>query len=282
MIQKRSRERGQSRRVANPSGELAHGKTVWQGGKAKQSPVGDALECLCSRNYNRYGRLMMRNNIIRTMLLAMALPIACLLAACASGSEGRLRLEEVEVSMHMVLPVESEGRYYITGTTDLANVWKGKTEGFHVYSSRNLKTWDKQLAWAPPPGSEWNSRAWGAVILPLEDKYIMLGAVYSSKRKAHGILTMEADKPGGPYKLRSEEPLMEGIDPQVVHGKDGTPWLVTGGRDAIMAAPLSDDLLHTLAEPGTILHASQVPGARAGCRRWMVPRCPGISPPSQW
>jgi len=169
--------------------------------------------------------------------------IAVLLAVCATGSGGTLRLDEVEVSMHMVLPVESEGRYHITGTTDLTNVWKGRTEGFHVYSSRDLES------------------AWGAIILPLEDKYIMMGAVYSSKRKAHGILTMEADKPGGPYKLRSEDPLMKGIDPQVVRGKDGTPWLVTGGRDAIKAVPLSDDLLHTLAEPGTILHASQVPGA---------------------
>ncbi|RLD89623.1 MAG: hypothetical protein DRJ29_16410 [Bacteroidetes bacterium] len=187
--------------------------------------------------------------------------ILAAVAAYAIGAEGTLRLDEVEVSMHMVLPVESEGRYYITGTTDLANVWEGKTDGFHVYSSRDLETWDRKLAWAPPPGSEWNSRAWGAIILPLKDKYIMMGAVYSSQRKKHGILTMEAYKPGGPYKLRSEEPLMEGIDPQVVYGKDGTPWLVTGGRDAIMAAPLSDDLLHTLAEPDTILHASQVPGA---------------------
>ena len=82
------------------------------------------------------------------------------MAASAAGSEGTLRLDKVEVSMHMVLPVESEGRYYITGTTDLANAWKGKTDGFHVYSSRDLKTWDRKLAWTPSPGSEWNSRAW--------------------------------------------------------------------------------------------------------------------------
>ncbi len=210
----------------------------------------------------------MRNNNIRTMLLAMALPIAFLLAAGASGSEGRLRLEEVEVSMHMVLPVESEGKYYITGTTDLANVWKGKTEGFHVYSSRDLKTWDKQLAWTPPAGSEWDSKAWGAFILPLEDKYIMVGAVYSTKRKKHGILTMEANRPEGPYKLRSEEALMDGIDPHIHSGKDGSPWLVVGGRSGIKAAPLSNDLRRVLAKPITILHASKVPGAERVKRHW--------------
>jgi len=181
--------------------------------------------------------------------------------ACTTVPGGTRGLDEVEVSMHMVLPVESESRYYITGTTDLTNVWEGKTEGFYVYSSADLEKWDRQLAWEPPPGSEWDSRAWGAIILPLEDKYIMIGAVYSSKREEHSILTMEADNPGGPYKLRSEEPLMEGIDPQVVYEKDGSPWLVVGGRDAIMAAPLSNDLMHILAKPETILHASQVPGA---------------------
>ncbi len=195
------------------------------------------------------------------MTARLILLIPVLLAACAPGPDATLRLDEVEVSMHMVLPVESEGRYYITGTTDLPNVWKGETDGFHVYSSQDLENWDRTLAWTPTPGSEWNSRAWGAVILPLEDKYIMVGALYSSKREQHGILTMEADMPGGPYKLRSEEPLMEGIDPQVVRGKDGTLWLVTGGRDAIVAAPLSDDVLSTLAAPDTLLHASQVPGA---------------------
>ncbi|MDG1892472.1 MAG: hypothetical protein P8L18_14295 [Verrucomicrobiota bacterium] len=55
-----------------------------------------------------------------------------------------------------------------------------------------------------------------AIILPQEDNYVIVGAVYSSKRKAHGFLTMESDKQEGPYKLRSEEPLMEGIDPAVV------------------------------------------------------------------
>jgi len=201
---------------------------------------------------------MKRNQLFRNPILLIPL----LVAGYATGSEGTLRLDEVEVSMHMVLPVEFEGRYYITGTTDLANVWKGKTDGFHVYSSRDLKTWDRKLAWAPPPGSEWNSRAWGAIIRPLKDKYVMMGAVYSSKRKKHGILTMEADKPEGPYKLRSEQPLMDGIDPAVVNDKDGSPWLVVGGREAIKAAPLSNDLRRILAEPKTILHASKVPGAK--------------------
>jgi len=66
----------------------------------------------------------MRKKKIRTMLLAMALPVAVTFAIRASGSEGALRLDEVEVSMHMVLPVKSEGKYCITGTTDLTNVWQ--------------------------------------------------------------------------------------------------------------------------------------------------------------
>ena len=176
-------------------------------------------------------------------------------------AEGALPLNQVEVSMHMVFPVKSEGKYYTTGTTVLLTVRRGKTAGFPVYSSRDLKTWDKQLAWAPPAGSEWDSKAWGAIIHPLKDKYIMVGAVYSTKKKKQGIFTMESDKPQGPYNLRSEEPLMDGIDPHITTDKDGSPWLVVGGAKGIKAAPLSNDLRRILAEPKTILHASKVPGA---------------------
>ena len=202
-------------------------------------------------------------------MMKAILLIPILLAVSIAVAKDTFPLNDVEVSMHMVLPVESEGRYFITGTTDLTNVWKGKTDGFTVYSSKDLKSWGKQPAWAPPAGSEWDSRAWGAIILQQKDKYLMVGAVYSSKREAHGILTMEADKPEGPYKLRSEEPLMEGIDPAVVTDKDGSPWLVVGGRPAIKAAPLSKDLRRILAEPKTILHASEVPGAKGrGEKGW--------------
>ena len=78
--------------------------------------------------------------------------ISILLAANNTVAKDTFPLEEVEVSMHMVLPVKSEGRYYITGTTDLINVWKGKTKGFTVYSSKDLKSWGKQLAWPPSFG----------------------------------------------------------------------------------------------------------------------------------
>jgi hypothetical protein len=162
----------------------------------------------------------------------------------------------------MVLPVESRGMYYITGTTDLENVWDGNTEGFHVYSSPDLVHWDKTLAWEPPEGSEWNQCAWGAVILPWQGKYILLGSLYSSRRKYHGVLSMVSDTPEGPYSLRSSEPIMKGIDPALVIDADGTPWLVVGGRGGIMAAPLSDDLMSVTEAPDTILLASSVPGAK--------------------
>jgi len=55
---------------------------------------------------------------------------------------------------------------------------------------------------------------------------------------------------------------MDGIDPHITMDKDGSPWLVVGGREAVRAAPLSSDLRAILAEPKTILHASQVPGAK--------------------
>jgi len=239
--------------AASPSSLVAKGPVSPMEGEAVPSRIS-------GRHVSATGTNCSQKNV-RTVLLAMALPVAVTFATRASGSDGRLRLDEVDVSMHMVLPVKSEGKYYITGTTDLTNVWKGTTDGFHVYSSRDLKTWDKQLAWAPPAGSEWDSKAWGAIIHPLKDKYIMVGAVYSTKRKKHGVFTMESDKPHGPYKLRSEEPLMDGIDPHITTDKDGSPWLVVGGAKGIKAAPLSNDLRRVLADPITILRASEVPGA---------------------
>jgi hypothetical protein len=192
--------------------------------------------------------------------------IPVLLAGCGINPAG---LEKVQVSRHMVLADTPTGKYYLTGTTDLENVWDGRTEGFHIYSCSDGVRWKKQLAWAPPEGSEWDQRAWGAVIFPWHGKYIMLGAVYSEARKMHGILSMESDSPDGPYSLRSGDPLLEGIDPALVTDADGTPWLVAGGREAILGAPLSGDLKQIAAEPCTLLHASAVPGAEpAGDGDW--------------
>ena len=116
--------------------------------------------------------------------------IILILCSCTGGPQQSYKLDEVQVSMHMVLPVASEGRYYITGTTDLENVWEGKPDGFYVYSSTDLVTWDRSLAWEPPEGSEWDQHAWGAIILPWQVQYIMLGSDYSTQRRQHCILTM--------------------------------------------------------------------------------------------
>jgi hypothetical protein len=202
----------------------------------------------------------------RGLLLFMAFLAWC---SCDQDRREGLSLDQVTVSRHMVLPVRSTGMYYITGTTDLVNVWEGKTRGFHVYSSPDLENWKKTLAWTPPEGSEWDRRAWGAIILPWRDQYLMLGSVYSEARKSHGILSMVADVPEGPYVLRSGEPIMEGIDPALVIDMDGTPWLVAGGREGIMGAPLTEDLMSLARAPDTLLQASWIPGAApAGDGRW--------------
>jgi hypothetical protein len=184
------------------------------------------------------------------------------LVTCSRGLDRLPTLDEIQVSDHMVLTDETTGRYHITGTTDLESVWEGPTEGFHVYTSRNLEKWKKNLAWTPPEGSEWNRRAWGAVIVPWHKQFVMLGAVYSAERNHHGILSMLADTPEGPYVLRSMEPLMKGIDPVCVRDDDGTLWLVVGGREAITGAPLSEDMMQITAPEVTLLHASEVPGAQ--------------------
>lgn len=189
----------------------------------------------------------------------------------ATGKPGQakqsLALSEVTVSTHRILSLESTGRYYITGTTDLKNVWEGKTEGFHVFSSQDLVKWRKVLAWAPPEGSQWDILAWGAVIVPWNNRFVMLGAVASSKGRHHSILSMISDTPEGPYILRSSEPVMEGrtkhgaVDPTHVLDADGTPWLVIGGSRGIFAAPLSKDLMRITAKEVRILHNSDVHGA---------------------
>ena len=192
----------------------------------------------------------------------MQTPKTSVAATKPDQAKQSLALSEVTVSAHRILSLESTGRYYITGTTDLKNVWKGKTEGFHVFSSQDLVKWQKVLAWAPPEGSQWDTLAWGAVIVPWNNKFVMLGTVASSKGRHHSILSMISDTPEGPYTLRSSEPVMEGhtrhgaVAPTHVLDADGTPWLVIGGSRGIFAAPLSRSTAASCAPSATHSMAS--------------------------
>ncbi len=142
--------------------------------------------------------------------------VGLMMCAGAQISAVAFPLNKVEVSMHMVLPVESEGRYYITGTTDLTNVWKGKTDGFTVYSSKDLKVVGQaagSCAWL-----EAKKTILHASEVPLEANGTAVPGAPSSfprrtstswwepsilpkERRKNKILTMEADKPEGPYEL---------------------------------------------------------------------------------
>ena len=90
-----------------------------------------------------------------------------LLVASIAVAKDTIPIDEVGVSIHMVFPVEPEGGYFITGTTDLTNVWKGETDGFTVYFSKDLSrgtsSWNGRLPLevdgtaAPPQGLDGNS-----------------------------------------------------------------------------------------------------------------------------
>ena len=74
------------------------------------------------------------------MTARLILLIPVLLAACAPGPDATLRLDEVEVSMHMVLPVESEGRYYIPGPRIFPMYGREKRMVFMFTPARTWRT----------------------------------------------------------------------------------------------------------------------------------------------
>jgi GH43 family beta-xylosidase len=158
-----------------------------------------------------------------------------------------------------------DGVYYLYGT--------GDSRGFDVWSSRDLKTWEKSVRAIEAGEGVWGDGAfWAPAIVERNGKFYLF---YSASgilpvdggRRSVRICVAVADSPTGPFReVVARLPLIGRavIDPDVFIDSDGTPYLyfVADLNDIsrtgeIYVVKLSDDLLSPVGEPVACISASQ-------------------------
>jgi xylan 1,4-beta-xylosidase len=156
-----------------------------------------------------------------------------------------------------------DGVYYLYGT--------GDTQGFDVYSSRDLKTWTKgPRIFERGPGVWGDADFWAPGIIERGRRfYLYYSAVGplpdGGGRRSARINVAVADAPTGPFKeIISRMPLIGRavIDPQPFTDADGKAYLyfvgdVNEGCGQVYVVRLGDDMVSTVGEPVLCVERSQ-------------------------
>lgn len=184
-----------------------------------------------------------------------------------------MKLSDIQMRDPFVLPVASEGLYYLYGSTD-KDIWKGPGVGFDVYRSRDLAAndWEGPLpAFRPPQGFWGHLNFWAPEVHLYRGRYYMFASF-----KAHGVprgtAVLVADSPAGPFLPWSDGPLTprdhEALDGTLYIDRAGHPWMVFChewvqiGNGTIEAIRLSEDLKTVAGPPITLFTGASAPWVR--------------------
>jgi beta-xylosidase len=180
---------------------------------------------------------------------------------------------DIQIRDPFVVPVASEGRYYLYGTTD-TNPWNARGHGFDAYTSSDLEEWDGPFQVFRPGDDFWGTHDfWAPEVHPYDDAFYMFATFVSPTRK-RGTQILRSESLLGPFQPISDGP----ITPTDWHCLDGTlhvdgnrqPWIVFCREwvevhdGQICAMPLDGDLRRPIGE-ATVLF-------RASAAKWTEPR----------
>jgi arabinan endo-1,5-alpha-L-arabinosidase len=180
-------------------------------------------------------------------------------------------LSDIHIRDPFVLPVVSEGRYYLYGTMGEYS-WTETAMGFDCYTSADLNTWEGPFPVFRPPEDFWADRNfWAPEVHAYGGEYFMF-ASFKAKEIWRGTQILAAKSPLGPFRLLSNRPVTppewECLDGTLFVTPDGDPWMVfchewvQVGDGEICAIPLSKDLVSAVGEPTVLFRASQAPWAQ--------------------
>ena len=192
-----------------------------------------------------------------------------------------MKLCDIHIRDPFVVPVHSEARYYLFGTTD-PNPWEGKGIGFDSYASNDLEDWTGPfLAFRPEPGFWAEKNFWAPEVHGYRGNWYML-ATFKSESRTRGTQILRADAPLGPYRVHSPGPLTpegwECLDGTLYVDPIGRPSLVfchewvqvTDGE--ICVVPLNEELTAVAGEPRRLFRASEAPWVHEWINRAGTPQ----------
>lgn len=140
-----------------------------------------------------------------------------------------LNKEDIQMRDPFVLKQESEGYYYLYGSTD-PDIWKEKAIGFDVYRSRDLTVWEGPFpAFRPEPDFWSDMNYWAPEVHAYQDKYYMF-ATFKAEGVCRGTQVLVANHPLGPFHPHSVGPVTprdwECLDGTLWIDSDNTPWII--------------------------------------------------------
>lgn len=157
------------------------------------------------------------------------------------------------------------GRYYLYGTRG-ATCW-GAADGFDVYVSDDLLTWEEPVECFHNDGGFWATHNyWAPEVHVWKGRFYMLASF-----KAEGVCrctcSLAADSPLGPFRPWSDGGLTprdwECLDGTLAVSRAGEPYLVFChewvqiGDGTVCSVPLTGDLRAASGEPRTLFRASE-------------------------
>lgn len=182
------------------------------------------------------------------------------------------QLSEIHLRDPFILPVDSEQRYYLYGTTG-ETAWVGKPSGFDVYISQDRIHWEGPKPAFRPSATFWADRHyWAPEVHELKGKYYMF-ASFKSEMQARATQILVADHPVGPFVPHGDGPVTpsewECLDGILYVDRDGIPWIIfchewLQVQDGKMCAVrLSEDLKGRVGDVITLFRASEAPWVHA-------------------
>ena len=182
-----------------------------------------------------------------------------------------MKLSDIHIRDPFVLPVQSEGRYYLYGTMG-AHTWSESAVGFDCYTSTDLESWEGHFPVFRPSADFWADRNfWAPEVHTYDGQYFMF-ASFKAKGVCRGTQILTAESPLGPFQPLSNGPVTpsdwECLDGTLFVAPEGNPWMVfchewvQVGDGEICALPLSKDFASAAGEPVVLFRASQAPWAQ--------------------
>jgi len=194
--------------------------------------------------------------------------LICLAIMSTGGGEAAkqevkpmIKTADLHVRDPFVLPVRSEGKYYIYGTG-----LPGGDKGFSTYRSSDLKNWEGPLQAFRPPAGFWGKfHFWAPEVHAYKGRYYMF-ASFKAKDVHRGTQILVADRPDGPFVPLTDGPVTpvdwECLDGTLYVDPKDDPWIVfchewVQVQDGeICAMRLSSDLKTPAGKPVLLFKAT--------------------------
>src|SRR5690349_6147998 len=181
-----------------------------------------------------------------------------------------LKNADIHIRDPFVLPIMTEKRYYLYGTTG-SEAWTNSAHGIDYYTSANLQDWEGPFPAFRPPAGFWADRNfWASEVHVYRGRYYMF-ASFKAEGFCRGTQILASDSPRGPFLPISDGPATprdwECLDGTLFADAHDQPWIVfchewvQVGDGEISALRLSYDLTAAIGEPQLLFHASEAPWA---------------------